>query len=176
MVLTSLDCIVLKQHIHGTRRRRWVLEVQSHLVFTDLLQLRETFNYPTDVKFQPHVFYSLWTFLLQWNGDIKSRDVSETAALHTSLRNPTLNHLNYRTNSGRLYSAASRINGIRLVLKSITSSLNPTCDKVFVEVCGDSMRNLLNFLQYGCLPNPVRVEECPPGISPFFLMRLMLTK
>jgi hypothetical protein len=138
------------------------------LAFAHSPQLRESFDCSNSREFRPNVFNSLWAFLLQWNGDIESNDVSERGVLHTYLINPNLNHHVYRTNDGKFYSAASRINGVRLVLKSIVSTLNPCCDKVFVKVCGDSMNDLLDFLQYGCLPNPARVEECPPGIRPFF--------
>jgi len=79
------------------------------------------------------------------------------------MENPALQRSFYRTDSGQYYPAIQRLNGVRLILKSIATTINPSCLDTFEDVCGDSMRKLLDFLQYACMPNPTRVEECPPG-------------
>ena len=111
---------------------------------------------------QAHVFYSLWICLLRWNG-VQKHLINETAVLHTSCPNSRLDETFYRTSSGEFYPAIARINAVRLVLKAIVTSLNPSCHNVFEAVCGNALKSLLNFLQFGCLPNPARIHECPPG-------------
>lgn len=92
---------------------------------------------------------------------------NESSVLHTLVTNDALYDTFYRTKHGHYYRAINRLNGVRLILKSIITSLNPTCSQgCFVEVCGDSLNDLLNFLQYQCIPNPTRIQDCPPGNIP----------
>jgi hypothetical protein len=92
---------------------------------------------------------------------------TETSILHTSVANAALYDTFYRTKDGHYYPAIKRLNAVRLILKLIATSLNPSCSQgCFVEVCGDSLNDLLNFLQYRCMPKPTRIQDCPPGQIP----------
>lgn len=127
-----------------------------------ITQLPSTFNGAKSCKPEAHVFYSLWICLLRWNGSLRG-PLNEGSTLHIYMENTALQRIFYRTTSGQYYPAIQRINGVRLVLKSIATTLNPSCLNTFEAVCGDSLEKLLDFLQYACMPNPARVQECPPG-------------
>jgi hypothetical protein len=130
-----------------------------------IAQLPSTFNGAKSCRPEAHVFYSLWICLLRWNGSLRE-PLTEGSTLHMYMDNVTLHEIFYRTNTGQYYPAIQRMNGVRLVLKSIATTLNPSCLDTFEDVCGDSLKKLLDFLQYACLPNPARVQECPPGNWP----------
>lgn len=99
--------------------------------------------------------------LVRWSG--LRRSFSDRPKSTVVLRNASLDGTFYCTKKGHFYSASSRVYAVQLLICSISAALNPSCDDVFMEACGDSQQIFLDFLQYACLPSPARVQQCPPG-------------